>query len=149
MYMSHICQCIHIINREEILFIGIQMEDRVWSPAQLSLLKDNLRECLFSWYAFLCWNGLENFDIFYICHNNVHGNDLLFSSVGNLHLACYTESLVVVLFLLPNKCRQDLNLVARIFVWYNTYSIWINASHITVTTSVCVYINILLWTYDR
>ena len=46
------------------LFIGIQMEDQVGSPAQLSPLKDNLRECLFSWYAFLCFNGLENFDIF-------------------------------------------------------------------------------------
>ena len=62
------------------------------------------------------FNGLENFDIFYICHNNIHGNGLLDSSVENLHLACYTESLVVVLFLLPNKCRQDLDVVARIFV---------------------------------
>jgi len=32
---------------EEMLFIGIQMEDQVWSPAQLSPLKDNLRQCLF------------------------------------------------------------------------------------------------------
>jgi len=66
---------------EEMLFIGIQMEDQVWSPAQLSPLKDTLRECLFSWYAFLCFNGLENFDILYICYNNIHGNDLLDSSV--------------------------------------------------------------------
>jgi len=94
------------------------------------------------------FNGLENFDIFYICHNNIYGNDLLDSSVENLHLACYTESLVVVLFLLPNKCRQDLDVVARIFVWHKTYIIWTNVSYITVTTSVCVYINILLWTYD-
>jgi len=78
--------------REEMLFIGIQMEDQVWSPAQLSPLKDALRECLFSWYAFLCFNGLENFEIFYIRHNNIHGNDLLDSSVENLHLVCYTES---------------------------------------------------------
>lgn len=93
---------------EEMLFIGIQMEDQVWSPAQLSPLKDTLRECLFSWYAFLCFNGLENFDIFYIRHNNIHGNDLLDSSVENLHLVCYTESLVVVLFLLPHKRGRNL-----------------------------------------
>jgi len=98
--------------------------------------------------VFLFFNGLENFDIFYICHNNIHGNDLLDSSVENLHLACYTKSLVVVLFLLQYKCRQDLNVVARIFVWHKTYSIWTNVSHITVATSVCVYVNILLWTYD-
>ena len=40
----------------------------------------------------MCFNGLENFD------NNIHGNDLLDSSVENLHLVCYTESLVVVIF---------------------------------------------------
>ena len=56
----------------------------------------------------LCFNGLENFDIFYICHNNIHGNDLLDSSVENLHLMCYTKSLVVVLFLLSHKCGSDL-----------------------------------------
>jgi len=97
-------------NREEMLFIGIQMEDQVWSPAQLSPLQDTLRKCLFSWYAFLCVNVLENFDIFYICHNNIHGNDLLNPSHGveNLHLVCYTESLIVVLFLLPHKCGRDL-----------------------------------------
>jgi len=94
--------------------------------------------------VFLCFNGLENFDIFYICHNNTHGNDLLDSSVENLHLVCYTELLVVVLFLLPNKCGQDLNVVARIFVWHETYIIRTNVSHITVTTRVCVYINVLL-----
>jgi len=27
----------------------------------------------------------------------------------NLHLVCYTESLAVVLFLLPHKCGRDLN----------------------------------------
>ena len=70
----------------------------------ISPLKDTLRECLFSWYAFLCFNGLENFDRFYICHNNMHGNDLLDSSVENLH----TESLVVVLFFLPHKRGRDL-----------------------------------------
>jgi len=70
--------------------------------------KDTLRECLFSWYAWLCFNGLENFDIFYIRHNNIHGNGLLDSSVENLHLVCYTESLVVVLFLLPHKRGHDL-----------------------------------------
>jgi len=59
-------------------------------------------------YAFLCFNGLENFDIFYIRHNNIHGNDLLDSNVENLHLVCYTESLVVVLFLLPHKRGRDL-----------------------------------------
>jgi len=68
----------------------------VLSPAQLSPLKDTPRECPFPWYAFLCFNGLENFDIFYICHKNVHGNELLESSVENLHLVCYTESLVVL-----------------------------------------------------
>jgi hypothetical protein len=31
---------------------------------------------------------------------------------------------------------------------HKTYIIWTNVSHITVTTSVCVYMNILLWTYD-
>ena len=93
--------------REEMLFID-QMEDQVWSPAQLSPLKDTLRECLFSWYVFLCFNGLENFDIFCIRRNNIHGNDLLDSSVENLHLVCYTESLVVVLFLLPHKRGRDL-----------------------------------------
>jgi len=49
----HVCICTYV-EEEEMLFIGIQMEDQVWSPAQLSLLKDTLRECLFSWYAFLC-----------------------------------------------------------------------------------------------
>ena len=78
--------------REEMLFIGIQKEDQVWSPAQLSPLKDTLRQCLFSWYAFLCFNGLENFDIFYIRHNNIHGNDLLDSSVENLHRCGRTSS---------------------------------------------------------
>jgi len=42
-----------------------------------------------------------------IRHNNIHGDDLLDSSVGNLHLECYTESLVAVLFLLPHKYRCD------------------------------------------
>ena len=74
----------------------------------ISPLKDALRECLCSWYAFLCFNVLENFDIFYIRHNNIHGNDLLDSSVENLHLVCYTESLVVVLFLLPHKSGRNL-----------------------------------------
>jgi len=70
--------------------------------------KDTLRECLFSWYAFLCFNGLENFDTFCKRHNNIHGNDLLDSSVENLNLVCYTESLVDVLFLLPHKRGRDL-----------------------------------------
>jgi len=74
----------------------------------ISPLKDTPRECLFSWYVFLCFNGLENFDIFYIRHNNIHGNNLLDSSVENLHLVCYTDSLVVVLFLLPHKRGRDL-----------------------------------------
>ena len=74
----------------------------------ISPSKDTLRECLFSWYAFLCFNGLENFDIFYIRHNNIHGNDLLDPSVENLHLVCYTESLLVVLFLLPHKRGRNL-----------------------------------------
>jgi len=86
------------------LFIVIQMEDHVWSPAQLSPLNNTLGERLFSWYAFLCFNGLENFDILYIRHNNIHVNDLLDSSVEK----CYTESLVVVLFLLPHKRGRDL-----------------------------------------
>jgi len=45
--------------------------------------QDTLRECLYSWYAFVCCNGLESFDIFYICHNDMNGNDLLDSSVEN------------------------------------------------------------------
>ena len=46
---------------------------------------------------------------FYICHNNVHGNELVEFSIENLHLVCYTESLVVVvLFLLPHKRGRDL-----------------------------------------
>jgi len=38
---------------------------------------------------FLSFDGLESFDIFYICHNNIHGDDLFDSSVENLHLAYY------------------------------------------------------------
>ena len=58
--------------------------------------------------AFLCFNGLENYDIFYIYHNNVHGNELVEFSIENLHLVCYTESLVVWLFLIPHKRERDL-----------------------------------------
>ena len=42
---------------------------------------------------------------------------LLDSSVENLHLVCYTESLVVVLFLLPHK--RGRNLKSR-FIWFQT-----------------------------
>ena len=45
-----------------------------------------------------------------ISHNNVHGDDLLDSSIDHLHLECYTESLVAVLFLLPHKNRCDLSI---------------------------------------
>jgi len=67
------------------------------------------------------------------------------SSIENLHLACYTESLVVVLFLLPHKFNCDLDVVKRIFVWYNTNNVWTNTSHTAVTTSVCIYEYMFLW----
>ena len=88
------------------------MEDQVWSTAQLGPLKDTLREVSFHGMRF-CVYALEYFDIFYICHNNLHGNDLLDSSVENLHLVCYTESLAVVLFLLPHKCGRRRDLKSR------------------------------------
>ena len=128
------------VLREEMLFIRNQMEDQLWSPAQSSPSKDTLRECLFLWYAFLCFHGLENFDIFYICHNNIHGNDFLDSTVQNLQFACYTEYVVVVLFLLPHKFGRDLNVVERIFVWYKTYCEW-TMPHILLLSLLCVYIH--------
>jgi len=75
-----------------------------------------------------------------IYHNNIHGNDLLDSSVENLHLVCYTESLVVVLFFLPHKRGLD-KVVARIFVWYKTYSM-LTISHIILLPLMCVCIYI-------
>jgi len=66
--MSHMMS--HV-KEEEWLFIGIQMEDHLQFSMQMSPLKDTLRECLYSWYAFLCFNGLKSFDIFFICHNNI------------------------------------------------------------------------------
>ena len=46
--------------------------------------------------AFLCFNGLENFDIFYIRHNNIHGNDLLDSSVVISHSTVTTNVCVFI-----------------------------------------------------
>ena len=91
-------------------------------------------------HSFLCFHGLENFDIFYICHNNIHGNDFLDSTVQNLQFACYTEYVVVVLFLLPHKFGRDLNVVERIFVWYKTYCEW-TMPHILLLSLLCVYIH--------
>jgi len=40
------------------LIIGIQMEDQMISCAIKSFMRHS-QECVYSWYAFLCFNGLE------------------------------------------------------------------------------------------
>jgi len=44
---THVGYVVSNAYREEMLFIGIQMEDQVWSPAQLSPLKDTQEMSLF------------------------------------------------------------------------------------------------------
>ena len=88
-----------------------------WNPDGRSIMiscsiksyKRQLREWLYEWYAFFAfWWPRELWHILYMSQY-IHGEDLLDSSVDNLHLACYTESLVAVLFLLPHKYRCDLS----------------------------------------